>query len=52
MHRDPKLWKDPDTFKPSRWIPDSPDYAGQTLKDAWAAFGGGGRGCPGALQLK
>ena len=47
MQRDPALWKDPDSFVPTRWLPDSPDYAGSALKEAWFAFGGGVRGCPG-----
>ena len=52
VQRDPTLWAEPDSFKPTRWLADSPDYAGSALKEAWFAFGGGQRGCPGARTAR
>jgi len=45
MQRDPKYWKEPDTFLPERWKPSHPFYN----KDQFAQmpFGGGQRVCIG-----
>ncbi|CAM6003991.1 unnamed protein product [Sphagnum balticum] len=44
VHRDEKLWPDPDSFKPERWLADVAPDAGKTV---FAPFGVGSRGCLG-----
>ncbi|XP_051146794.1 salviol synthase-like [Andrographis paniculata] len=46
--RDPKIWKDADSFIPERFLDDniSADYAGKNFE--FIPFGGGRRICPGA----
>ncbi|KAI8917308.1 cytochrome P450 [Powellomyces hirtus] len=50
MHRDPRLWEDPTTFNPDRFL-STPDVDGETSKaansKAWIPFGGGNRICLG-----
>ena len=45
VHRDPRLFPDPDAFHPERWDPDSPT---PVPDHAWFPFGGGQRTCLGA----
>ena len=52
MHRKAKLWKDPDSFVPERWIEGSPENKDLPLH-AYIPFGDGPRACVGgkfALQ--
>lgn len=44
LHRDPKVWHDPDTFDPDRM---APDRFQQLPPNAWKPFGNGQRGCIG-----
>lgn len=49
LHRDPRFWRDPLTFDPSRWIVDGAfdeDGPGQP-RGAWFPFGAGTRQCIG-----
>nr|ABD39481.1 CYP82E4v11 [Nicotiana tabacum] len=53
LQRDPKLWSDPDTFDPERFIATDIDFRGQYYK--YIPFGSGRRSCPGmtyALQVE
>jgi cytochrome P450 len=45
MHRDTRFWKDPDQFKPERWLEQSVKEAGQRY--IYFPFGGGIRRCIG-----
>ncbi|MEZ4321803.1 MAG: cytochrome P450 [Myxococcota bacterium] len=42
LHRNPRVWTEPDRFDPDRWLD------GDGRKAAWIPFGGGGRRCIGA----
>jgi cytochrome P450 len=42
LHRNPDVFKEPDTFIPERWLNDDPE-----LKRWWWAFSSGGRMCIG-----
>ena len=44
LHRDPKIWEDPEAFKPERCLPEAFD---RLPKHAWKPFGHGQRGCIG-----
>jgi cytochrome P450 len=49
MHRDPRWWRDPEVFDPSRWLIDGrfdEDAPGQP-RGAWFPFGAGTRQCIG-----
>jgi cytochrome P450 len=49
MHRDPRWWRDPETFDPTRWLVDGrfdEDAPGQP-RGAWFPFGAGTRQCIG-----
>ena len=43
MHRHPSLWKEPDVFRPDRWLDGSED----NLQDKFLAFSRGPRDCIG-----
>ncbi|RAG85689.1 cytochrome P450 [Streptacidiphilus pinicola] len=45
VHRDPRLFPEPDAFHPERWDPDAPT---PVPDHAWFPFGGGQRTCLGA----
>ncbi|KAJ5057105.1 cytochrome P450 [Bipolaris maydis] len=51
FHRDPKIWSDPLTFNPDRWIPDKETGVAEALspaaKLAFHPFGAGARSCIG-----
>lgn len=50
LHRDPKVWDEPDTFRPERF---SPENIAKLPPNAWKPFGNGARSCIGrafALQ--
>ncbi len=44
LHRDPRWWKDPETFDPDRWLP---ERAAEVPRYAYFPFGAGPRGCIG-----
>jgi cytochrome P450 len=44
--RDPRLWRDPDAFRPERWIEGHPDHEAAG-PHAFVPFGGGARRCIG-----
>ncbi|MCU1599651.1 MAG: cytochrome [Frankiales bacterium] len=49
LHRDPRWWRDPETFDPTRWLVDGrfdEDAPGQP-RGAWFPFGAGTRQCIG-----
>ena len=46
VHRDPRWWDEPDTFKPERWLSPSESAAARP-KYAYFPFGGGSRVCIG-----
>lgn len=46
LHHDPRLWKDPDTFDPDRWLHE--DEAGHGSGACYVPFGWAPRGCIGA----
>lgn len=43
VHRDPRWWPEPETFRPDRWLTDDPERA----RYAYFPFGGGPRQCIG-----
>lgn len=47
MHRHPSLWKDPDTFNPSRFLVTDPSDPLFPKKGAWRPFEMGSRNCIG-----
>jgi len=50
LHRDPKIWSDPLTFNPQRWIADKemvPEAQSPEAKLAFHPFGAGARSCIG-----
>lgn len=50
LHRDPRWWGDPATFRPERWLNSAGDFdeaAPGQPRGAWFAFGLGGRVCIG-----
>jgi cytochrome P450 len=44
MHHDPRWWDEPDTFRPQRWLSDTPVRNDR----AYRPFGAGPRACVGA----
>ncbi|KAK1436698.1 hypothetical protein QVD17_02480 [Tagetes erecta] len=45
--RDPRLWEEPNEFRPERFVVDSISYKGSHFE--WLPFGAGRRVCPGIL---
>ncbi|KAJ8748044.1 hypothetical protein K2173_001002 [Erythroxylum novogranatense] len=45
--RDPKIWENPETFEPERFVGSSIDFRGQSFE--LLPFGSGRRGCPGII---
>ncbi|KAL4448043.1 hypothetical protein ABPG75_005262 [Micractinium tetrahymenae] len=46
MHRNPRWWKEPDAFKPERFLPGTPEAA-EVVPGAYIPFGDGTRKCIG-----
>lgn len=46
MHRHPRYWDDPDSFKPERWL-NVPDEEAERRRFAFFPFSAGGRNCIG-----
>ncbi|WGM45961.1 Bifunctional cytochrome P450/NADPH--P450 reductase [Brevundimonas sp. NIBR10] len=44
LHRDPKVWEEPETFRPERFAPEN---AEKLPPNAWKPFGSGARACIG-----
>ncbi|QNH19757.1 Bifunctional cytochrome P450/NADPH--P450 reductase 2 [Xanthomonas sp. GW] len=44
LHRDPKVWEEPEAFRPERFAPDA---AERLPPNAWKPFGNGARACIG-----
>jgi len=44
LHRDPKVWEEPEAFRPERF---APDVAERLPPNAWKPFGNGARACIG-----
>ena len=47
LHRSPKLWDEPDKFRPERFPVDQPMPTESTCNYAYLPFGGGKRKCIG-----
>ena len=47
IHRDPKVWGNPDEYIPERWVEGSPLEATDVQKKAFMPFGDGIRACVG-----
>ncbi|CAK0764599.1 hypothetical protein CVIRNUC_003174 [Coccomyxa viridis] len=47
IHRDPKVWGNPDEYTPERWVEGSPLEATDAQKKAFMPFGDGIRACVG-----
>ena len=47
LHRNPKYWKDPETFNPNRFAPGGEADSHSTSGYPWFAFSNGGRQCIG-----
>lgn len=48
LHRHPKKWKDPETFRPERWLEEEKSVSGLDTRDyTFLPFGAGGRFCIG-----
>ncbi len=41
IHRDPKVWKDPDAFIPERWLEGTPEDAARARVNSYMPFGQG-----------
>lgn len=39
VQRDPKIWRDPESFQPQRWVPGSPEHVTEAEEKAWFGFG-------------
>ena len=50
IHRDEKIWGNPNEYVPERWIEGSPQEATDAQKKAWMPFGDGIRSCVGEAQ--
>ena len=51
IHRDPKVWGNPDEYVPERWVEGSPLEATDAQKKAFMPFGDGIRACVGGDPL-
>lgn len=47
IQRDPRLWSEPDSFKPQRWLTTNSNVATSHLRDLYFAFSAGKRPCLG-----
>jgi len=48
FHHDPKIYTDPESFKPERWMEGTPEYAADKhVQGKWMPFGEGTRVCVG-----
>lgn len=48
FHHNPKIYKDPESFKPERWMEGTPEYAADKhVQGKWMPFGEGTRVCVG-----
>ena len=55
IHRDPKVWPQPDAFLPERWMPNAETGkapADDAPNGAWLPFGEGTRSCIGMRFAK
>jgi len=51
IHRDEKIWGNPNEYIPERWVEGSPQEATDAQKKAWMPFGDGIRSCVGMHTL-
>lgn len=54
LHRDPRIWQDPDEFRPERFMTTEPENDVKVQQFAYIPFSYGRRSCPGmtaGLQL-
>ncbi|KAI1853155.1 hypothetical protein JX266_001861 [Neoarthrinium moseri] len=47
IHHNPEYFQDPFTFKPERWLSETPEAQRKSMQDAFSAFSVGYRGCAG-----
>ncbi|KAL5987217.1 hypothetical protein ACLOJK_041214 [Asimina triloba] len=49
LHRDPRVWSDPEVFRPERFLTENADVEGKGSHFQYLPFGAGRRMCPGYI---